>query len=463
MTEKDTVQAERLKLKTPGFKIPGMVIGEQVANGMFAVHEKMPDDSWRTIELPEYPNPNGNGVLIPMERPLWAVAGIPIDYGDESTLFNDQIEFFKKHEPLRDVNAYEIASAFTFQTYRMEEFSIASYLNLLGPRGTGKTRFMELLASICYRGWFVTHPSPASVFYVVDRYAPTLLADNYEFWSKESRRELDGLYNAGYRAGAVVPRRPRDESEGNELEVYKVFCPKVISGTREPSEALASRCIRIRTARATEPVPMFIDLEMAAELRRKLLAYRFRHFERPLETDRSLMNRYWRIGEIFHPILTVAPNDDVAAKIADFALGIYREDIEEYATSLDADVVKAVANAESLAVAGKLTISNILDKFNDGRAENEKINGRRLGWALKRLGFRKTRIGDAANRGIELDKGLLEHLQRTYNPAITDIHTVSDIKVAKAHLVTATLPPHPPKMSETTETSVTTVTAQKGA
>jgi hypothetical protein len=453
---------ERVRVRTPGFKVPGMVMGEQVSSAMFAIDERLGDDSWRIREASEFPMPDGSGTFVPMERLLWPAAGMPLNYVDESGLFSDLIEFFRRHISLRDLNAYEITAAFTFLTYRMDEFSICPYLNILGPKGTGKTRLMELLAAVCFRGWLVTNPSPAAVFFAVDRYRPSLFSDNYEFWSRESRRELDGLFNAGYRAGAVVPRRPKDENGRNQLEVYRVFSAKVISGTREPSEALASRCIRIRTARATEPVPMFVDGETAAQLRRKLLAYRFKHFQAPLPIDHSLMNRYWRIGEIFHPILTVAPNDETAKRIADFALGIYREDLEEDATSMDADVVKAIVDAESLTVGGKLTITHILDRFNDGRVENEKINGRRLGWALKRLGFRKTRIGDAASRGIELDKGLLEHLQRTYNPDITGIHTVSDINVERAEAIPSS-PPHPPKTSETSETAVTTVANNKGA
>ncbi len=424
----------RIRIRTPGFTIKGMVIAEQVASGMFAVYEKMPDNSWRTVELPEFPEPTGEGTFLPLQRLLWPAATMPVDYVDESTLFHELIEYFRKHEALRDATAYEILAAFTLLTYRVDfEFSITPYLNALGPRGTGKTRLLELLASICYRGYLVTHPSPASVFYVVDRYAPTLLADNYEFWSKESRRELDGLFNAGYRTGAIVPRRPRDETGGNELEVYKVFSAKVISGTREPSEALSSRCVRIRTARSTEPMPMFIALDSASQLRAKLLAYRFKHFEAPIPRDESIRNSYWRVGEIFYPLLTVAPNEQAAQTIADFAKGIFSEDVEEDAQGFDADVVEAIHEAEPLAVEGKLTIANILAAFNKSRPDS-KITARGLGWALKRLGFKKTRLGNtAATRAIQLDLKLLEHLDRTYKPsllsAISANPAVSDIKV----------------------------------
>jgi hypothetical protein len=467
----DSKESKPERIRTPGFTLNGMIIAEQVASGMFAVHEKMPDNSWRMVEFPEFPDPRGKGVFVPMQRLLWPAAGTPVDYGEESTLFNELIDYFRKHEALRDPNAYEILAAFVFLSYRLLEFTITPYVNVLGPKGTGKTRLMELLALLCFRGWLITHPSPASVFYVVDRYAPTLLADNYEFWSKESRVELDGLFNAGYRGGAVVPRRPKDDQGSNELQVYKVFCAKGVSGTRVLSDALDSRCIHIRTTRSMESLPMFPDEKWAAELRAKLLAYRFKHFEEPLQRDESLTNRYSRVGEIFYPLLTVAPNEEVAQRIADFARGIYSEEIEEDAQGFDADVVEAIHEAEPLVVDGKLTIANILAAFNKGRTEKEKIKARSLGWALKRLGFKKTRLGDtAATRAIQFDGKLLEVLDRTYKPALSAISAnpaVSVVKVGvqppRQNIPQAQAASVPPKTSETPEMTETTEPTNKEA
>lgn len=461
---RNSKEDELRHIRAAGFVTEGMLLAEQVASGMFAVKEKMPDNSWRTVELPEFADPGGAGKYLPMQRLLWPAANMPVDYGDEAALFHELIDFFKKHEPLRDPNAYEILAAFVFITYRLLfEFTITPYLNVLGPKGTGKTRLMELLALVCFRGWLITHPSPASVFYVVDRYAPTLLADNYEFWSKESRVELDGLFNAGYRSGAVVPRRPKDDQGSNELQVYRVFCPKVVGGTRVLSDALDSRCIHIRTTRSMEPLPMFPDEKWAAELRAKLLAYRFKHFEEPLVRDEALTNRYSRVGEIFYPLLTVAPNEQAAQTIADFARGIYSEEIEEDAQGFDADVVQAIHEAEPLAVDGKLTIANILAAFNKDRTEKEKIKARSLGWALKRLGFKKTRLGDtAATRAIQFDGKLLEVLDRTYKPALSAISANPAVSVVKVGVqppignmsqTQACVPPKTSEMPETTETT----------
>jgi hypothetical protein len=165
-------------------------------------------------------------------------------------------------------------------TWRIEEFDIIPYLDFLGPKSTGKSRSLELLEQLCYRGWRVTHPTAAVVFYVIDLYHPTLLLDNYEFWPKDTRNEIDGLLNAGYRKGAIVPRRRRNNESGPELVCYNVFSPKALAGTRQLVDSLASRCIIIRMTRSQRDVPMRIDMKWAGELRSQLLCYRFRQFER---------------------------------------------------------------------------------------------------------------------------------------------------------------------------------------
>ena len=73
-----------------------MVIAEQVARGLFAIHEKLADNTWRTLEYVEFPTPDGKGVFAPMDRLLWPTTSTPFDYGDESTLFNELIDFMSE-------------------------------------------------------------------------------------------------------------------------------------------------------------------------------------------------------------------------------------------------------------------------------------------------------------------------------------------------------------------------------
>jgi hypothetical protein len=240
----------------------------------------LPNGEWQTRDADDFPDPNGKCVYIPMKHPLWPLPGRPVEYGSDVNLLQELAECWKFHHELRDFRCYELSGCYVLVTWRIEEFKVIPYLNFLGPKGTGKTRGLELLQQLAFRGWLITHPTPAVVFWVVDRYCPTLLADNYEFWPKDTRHELDGLFNAGYRRGMVVPRRPR-EGDGTDAEllVYKVFSAKALAGTREPVDSLGSRCVHMRTSRNQTEKPIEVDVEWARTLRSKLLAYRFRHYE----------------------------------------------------------------------------------------------------------------------------------------------------------------------------------------
>jgi len=240
----------------------------------------MSDGSWQTRDDIQFPGSQDEGVLVPLRRPLWPLPGCPIEYGSDMELFKEICEFNQHYLELREKRCYTVISCFILMTWRIEEFEAVPYLDFLGPKNTGKTRALEVLGQLCFRGWNITHPTAAVVFWVIDRYCPTLLADNYEFWPKETRNELDGLFNAGYRRGSVVPRRPREGDSGSELLIYKIFSPKVLAGTRQPHDSLASRCVFIRMARNQGEVPMKIDFAWAQTLRSKLLCYRFRNFQK---------------------------------------------------------------------------------------------------------------------------------------------------------------------------------------
>jgi len=382
----------------------------------YVIDELKPDGLWLMEEDIEFPDPEGKGVLIPLRLAPWPLPGRPLPYESESALFLEIIEFLHHHLELRDKSAYDVLACFILVTWRFEEFDVVPYLNFLGPKNTGKTRGLELVASLAYRGWLITHPTPAAVFWIVDRYHPTLLEDNYEFWAKETRRELDGLFNAGYRKGAVVPRRPRERESGSDLDIYNVYCPKGLSGTREPSDALGSRCIRIRMTKTRKAMPMRVDGAWAKELRSKLLQYRFRHLEEPRQENNEILNRYGRVGEIFHALLTVAPDDQIKVKIAGYAQSLFQDQLEEEATSQEAEAVQAIVTCQDEALDGRLAIKRIVEELNKNRDEKDMMSPEKVGWITKRLGFKKCRMPDqAGNYAILLESSLVESLREDYD------------------------------------------------
>jgi hypothetical protein len=383
-------------------------------DNIYAIHEKMSDGTWQTRYESRFPI--AQEYLVPLKQPLWPLPSEPIEYGLDDELFKDIYRFLEYHLELRKKCYYTVMSCFVLMTWRIEEFDVVPYLFILGPKNTGKTRALEVLAQLCFRGWHITHPTPAVVFRIVDKYHPTLLADNYEFWPKETKNELDGLFNAGYRRGSYVPRCSRESNSDTDLFIYEVFSPKVLAGTRNPPDSLASRCIFIQTVRNTREIPFKIDLDWAQNLRDKLLTYRFRKFEERNINSAEAMNYYGRVREIFDPLLKVAPNKETIGELTDFALEVFQEQREEEAESFDAEVVRAVILCRDQAERGRLPIKNIVAALNEERDEQDKVRPQRVGWTLRRLGFKKARIPDAkGSYSIIIDSDLIERLALTYD------------------------------------------------
>lgn len=131
----------------------------------------------------------------------------------------------------------------------------------------------------------------------------------------------------------------------------------------------------------------------------------------------EILNRYGRVGEIFYALLEVAPSEETRETLTRFALGVFEDQVEEEATSIEAEVVKAILASKDKATGdSRLAIETVVEEVNFGRGEKEKISSRSIGWITNRLGFKKGRMPDAkGSRAIVLDNPLLEHLRTAYD------------------------------------------------
>jgi hypothetical protein len=130
----------------------------------------------------------------------------------------------------------------------------------------------------------------------------------------------------------------------------------------------------------------------------------------------AIMNRYGRVGEIFLALLEVAPNEEIRNRLIDFEQGVFEDQKEEEATSLEAEVLRSILNSKELAIDGRLAVKNIVDSINAGRDDKDKLRPERVGWITTRLGFRKGRMPDSkGNRAILFDSELLDRLCQTYD------------------------------------------------
>jgi len=173
----------------------------------------------------------------------------------------------------------------------------------------------------------------------------------------------------------------------------------------------------IRTARNQPDKPISVDQAWARTLRSKLLTYRFHHHERrSRDVVAEILNRYGRVGEIFLALLEVAPTEEIRDKLVEFELGVFQEQVEDDALSLEAEVLRAILDCRNLAVGGRLQIKNVVDALNVDRTERNKLDPRRVGRITNRLCFKKARMPDSkGSKAPQLDEELLSRFQQTYD------------------------------------------------
>jgi len=154
--------------------------------------------------------------------------------------------FFQRYVALPDRTLLPVALWAT-STHLFECFTTFPYLAILSAvKGSGKTRLLEICEQVCARPWRASTVSPAAVFRKIASDSPTLLLDEAEVLSNprsEVAQALRAILNAGYRAGASVPRC---EPPKHEVHNFPVFCPKAFTAIGRLPDTIADRSILIQ-------------------------------------------------------------------------------------------------------------------------------------------------------------------------------------------------------------------------
>ena len=175
-------------------------------------------------------------------------------------------------------------------TWGYDVFNELPYLRVRGQYGSGKSRFLLTVGSLCFKPIFASGASTVSpIFRLIDQIGGTLVVDEADFWASDERAEITKILNNGNARGFPVLRSEVTPSKEFNPRAFNIFGPKLVA-TRHPfeDEALESRCLTEvlggRPLRRDIPISLPRCFEEEAEaLRNKLLMYRFRRFGIPDE------------------------------------------------------------------------------------------------------------------------------------------------------------------------------------
>ncbi len=223
-------------------------------------------------------------------------------------------------------------------------------MDLRGGYGTGKTRLLLTVGSICYKPIFASAASTVSpLFRLLDSFGGTLILDEGDFRYSDEKSEVVKILNNGNARGFPVLRTEVSRQREFDPRAYRVFGPKIIA-TRGffQDRALESRCLTedMRGVSLRSDVPLNLSeehREEARNLRNQLLLYRLRNFSRARPTDRAAdRDLEPRLKQIFGPLLSVI-DDSVARELIIAKLAKFNDELaEERAQSVEAQILTVI-------------------------------------------------------------------------------------------------------------------------
>jgi len=326
----------------------------------------------------------------------------PEEYGTEADLIGEIRAFLHRYidvSPLFE----QIASYYVAFSWVYDGFNELPYLRVRGDAGSGKSRFLLTVGSLCYKPIFASGASTVSpIFRLIDTFRGTLVVDESDWRQSDERAEVVKILNNGNGKGFPVLRSEANGRGEFNPHAYAVFGPKLIA-TRGFFQdlALESRCLTEDMGQRPlrEDIPINLP-EVAAEearaLRNKLLLFRFRtlHRCRPNEAlvDRSIEPR---LNQIFVPLLSIVDDPAVRDQLNELARRYQHDLTDERGMSSEAQVLDVINELLLLSAGPRLSVKEITDQFIEryGDEYERKVTNKWIGGVLrKRLGLKPQRV-----------------------------------------------------------------------
>jgi hypothetical protein len=242
-------------------------------------------------------------VLLPSE---------PRIYGSEDQLVADVRQFIHRYVDLSPTFE-QVATYYVLLSWLYDAFNDLPYLRLRGDYGSGKTRALLTIGSLCYKAFFASGASTVSpLFHTLNAFRGTLIFDEADFRFSDERAEIVKILNNGNVRGMPVLRTMMNRQREFNPQAFQVFGPKIVATRgRYDDKALESRFITeemgARPLRTDIPINLPNSFkDEARELRNKLLLYRF-HRRHEVKLDESLVDLRLepRLNQILLPLLSV--------------------------------------------------------------------------------------------------------------------------------------------------------------
>jgi len=272
-----------------------------------------------------------------------------MEYGNTQDLIEAIRSYIHRYVDVSE-DFERLAANYVLLTWVYDRFKELPYLRRRGDYGTGKTRFLTIIGSICYKPIFASGAATASpIFHLINQIGGTLIIDEADFRFSDESALIAKILNCGNEKGYPLLRSETTNGKDYQPRAFKVFGPKIVGMRgRYDDVALESRFLTETSAnpslRSNIPINLPIEQEAEAQiLRDKLLLYRFRNFThsgspKPIK-DAQLEPR---MHQILAPLLSIAVDRQDEDAILKHAKGAQAALDDARGQTLEAEVLTII-------------------------------------------------------------------------------------------------------------------------
>ncbi|MEZ5972597.1 MAG: hypothetical protein R3C31_12365 [Hyphomonadaceae bacterium] len=262
-----------------------------------------------------------------------------------------------------------LAVEYVLFTWVYDRFRELPYLRLHGEYGSGKTRFLQVIGSVCRTPIFAAGASTVSpLFHLLDRFQGTLVLDEADFRFSDERAQLVKILNNGNVRGFSVLRSEAANGREYRPVPYQVYGPKIVAMRGEfDDRALESRFISERSDGRVvrSDIPLNLPEDQAQEalaLRNKLLMYRFRRFAE-ISTWVEPLDRSFepRLNQVFAPLFANIEGQETREALRTYARCRNRVIIEERGVSMEAELLAVLRHLHGSR--GTISLRDVADLY----------------------------------------------------------------------------------------------------
>jgi hypothetical protein len=341
-----------------------------------------------------------------------------------------------------------VATLFIPHTWIYERFQAVPYLRFCGLPQTGKTRGIEVIASICYHAHSISGSvTAAPMFRTIEVSGGTTIIDEADFKDSDVGTDVMKILNCGYQQGQPVSRMEKDKGGKFVPRLYDVFGPKVIGGRqRFRDDATESRCLSytpLPNRREGIPLQLPDDFHHAVSLlQNQLLKWRLDTLESVSPNAEYVSGTSRRVNQIIQPLLTVADMMNASEReryrsdLLAFAKRADNREKEVGSESVEAAIVRALFDCAQKGEQPtcKQLAKTVLEAEGQNITRLEQwLSPNKIGRMVREMGFetKHTRTGavivpDAMLTGFAAWHAGLASSQnrRSKSPTVTEIPTV---------------------------------------